>query len=129
MLETCRVCGVTCDRNVNAFFPHDSYTFRYTVCTVTVYFCTKSFRISFSGYFFYFVCVWIILCLNECETVDSGDDLCSVFTQTVQDNTQRFFTNFVCFFCDTDRTFSSSERFVTCQECETFCFFFQQHFS
>ena len=60
MLETCRVGGVTCDGNVYAFFPHDCYTFRYAVCAVAVYFCTKSFRVRFSEYFFYFV-----LCMDH----------------------------------------------------------------
>ena len=34
MLETSRVSRVTCDRNVYAFFPHDSYTFTNVVSTV-----------------------------------------------------------------------------------------------
>ena len=67
--------------------------------------------------------------LNISKAVDTRDDLSSVFSKTVQDTTQRFFTYFVCFCSDFDSTFSSSERFVTCQESETFSFFAQQHSS
>ena len=93
MLETSRVCGVTCDRNVNAFFPHDGNTFRNAVSAVAVNFCTKSFRIRFTEYFFNFVLVWIILCLYICKSVDTGDDLSSVFSKTVQDNTCLLYTS------------------------------------
>ena len=55
MLETSWVCGVTCDRNVNVFFPHDSNTFRNAVSAVAVNFCTKSLRVGFAEYFFNFV--------------------------------------------------------------------------
>ena len=104
MLETCRVCGVTGDRNINAFFPHDSNTFTYIVCSIAVYFGTKSVRVSDSLNFFQFSCIIIIFCLNICKSVNSGNDLCSIFSKTVQDYTQRFLTNLVCFLSDTDCT-------------------------
>ena len=129
MLETCRVSGVTCDRNVNAFFPHDSNTFRNAVSAVAVNFCTKSFRVRFTEYFFNFVLVWIVLCLHICKSVDTGDDLSSVFSKTVQNNTKWFFTNFVSFFCDTDSTLSCCEGLMSSQEAEAVCFFFQKHFT
>ena len=34
-------------------------------------------------YFFNCVCVWIVFCLNKCESVDTGNDLCSVFSKTI----------------------------------------------
>ena len=43
------------------------------------------------------------------KAVDTRDDLSSVFSKTVQDATQRFFTYFVCFCSDFNSTFSSSE--------------------
>ena len=59
--------------------------------------------------YFQFTSVVIKLSLNVCKSVDTRDDLCSVFAQTVQDTTQRFFTYFVCFCSDFDSTFGSSE--------------------
>ena len=34
--------------------------------------------------------------------------------KTIKDNTKRLFTYFVSFLCDTDSTFSSCERLMTC---------------
>ena len=129
MLETSRVSRVTCDRYVHAFFPHDGYTFTYIICTIAFYFCTRTVRVSNFTYYFQFACEIVKLCLNISKAVDTRDDLSSVFSKTVQDTTQRFFTYFVCFCSDFDSTFGSSERFVTCQESETFSFFTQQHSS
>ena len=129
MLETSRVSRVTCDRNVYAFFPHDSYTFTNVVSTVAFYFCTRTVRVSDFANNFQFTGKVIELSLNVSKAVDTRDDLSSVFSKTVQDATQRFFTYFVCFCSDFDSTFSSSERFVTCKESETFSFFAQQHSS
>ena len=68
------------DGNIYIFFPHDCNTFRNGVCTIAVNFCTKSFRISCSGNFFYFICIWIIFCFNKSKSVDTGNDLSSVFS-------------------------------------------------
>ena len=129
MLETSRVSRVTCDRYVYTFFPHDSYTFANVVSTITFNFCTRTVRVSDFANNFQFTSKVIELSLNVCKAVNTRDDLSSVFSKTVQDTTQRFFTYFVCFSSDFDSTFSSSERFVTCQESETFSFFAQQHSS
>src|SRR5699024_9054677 len=83
MLETCWVCGVTCNGNVNAFLPHDSNTFTNVVCSVAVYFCTRSVIVCLTEYFFQLSCVVIVICLNICKSVDTRDDLCSVFSKTV----------------------------------------------
>ena len=53
--------------------------------------------------------------------------LCSIFSKTVQDNTKRFFTNFVCFLSDTDSTFCCCEGLMSRQETETVSILFQQH--
>ena len=109
MLETCRVCRVTCDRYVYTLFVHDSNTLWYRVCTIAVNLCTKSLRIRLTEYFLNLVCIWIKLSLNECESIDTGDDLSSVLTKTVQDDTKWLFTNLVCLLSDTDRTLCSCE--------------------
>ena len=129
MLETSRVCGVSCDGNVNALFPHDRNTFRNAVSAVAVNLCTKSLRIGFTEYFLNLVLIWIILCLYICKAVDTGDDLSSIFSKTVQDNTKRFFTNLVCFLSDTDRTLSCCERLMSCKEAEAVCLFLKKHLS
>ena len=86
MLETGRVGGVTGDGNVYALFPHDCNALCYVVSTVAVYLCTRAFRISgiaLAEYFLNLAGIVVHLCLNICEAVDTGDDLCSVFSKTV----------------------------------------------
>ena len=92
MLETGRVGGVTGDGNVNVLFPHDSNALTNVVSAVAVYFCTGAIGVSLAEYLFQLAGVVIILCLNIGETVDTGDDLSSVFSKTVQDNAERFLT-------------------------------------
>ncbi|EJX08780.1 hypothetical protein EVA_03106 [gut metagenome] len=129
MLETSRVSRVTCDRYIYTFFPHDSNTFANVVSAIAFYLSTRTVRVSDFTNYFQFTCEIVKLSLNICKSVDTRDDLSSVFTQTIQDATQRFFTYFISFCSDFDSTFSSSKRFVTCQESETFSFFAQQHSS
>ena len=86
MLETGRVGGVTGDGNVYALFPHDRNALCYVVSAVAVYFCTRALRIcgvAFAENFLNFACVVVHLCLNISKAVDTGDDLCSVFSETV----------------------------------------------
>ena len=83
MLETGRVGGVTGDGNVYALFPHDRYTLGNVICTITVYFRTKSLGVRFSPQFFHFACVIIHLCLYICKAVDTGNDLSRIFAKTV----------------------------------------------
>ena len=129
MLETGRVCRVTCNGYVYALFVHDSNTFLNVVCSIAVNFSTKTFRIRFTEYFFYFVLIWVILCLNECESVNTGNNLCCIFSKTVQNNAKRFLTNFVCLLSDTDSTFCCGKGLMSCKETETLCLFFQKHFT
>ena len=129
VLKTSWVCRVTSDRNINTFVPHDCNTFTNIVCTVTFY--AQTFWIVSVRDFFYncqsLVCTLTVkvvkLSLNVSKTVDTRDDLSSVFTKTVQDNAKLVLTNVVSLSSDFDSTFSSSKRFVSCQECETLCFF------
>src|SRR5699024_6800589 len=95
MLETCGVGGVTGDGNVNALFPHDGNAFLNAVRAVAVNLRAESFGVCLAEYFFYFVGVGIVLCLNICKSVDTGNDLCGVFAKSVQDNAERFLTNLV----------------------------------
>jgi len=86
MLETCRVCGVTGDGNVYALFPHDCNALCYVVSTVAVYLCTRALRIcgvAFAEYFLNLAGIVVHFCLNICEAVDTGDDLCRIFSKTV----------------------------------------------
>ena len=129
MLETGRVGGVSGDGNIYVLSPHDRNAFANIVCTIAVYFCTRSIGVCLAEYFFQLACVVIIFCFDISKSVDTCDDLSSVFSKTVQDNTQRFLTYTVCFFSDTDRALSSSEGLVTCQECEALGILFQKHFA
>ena len=92
MLETGRVGGVSGDGNVNVLFPHDSNALTNVVSAVAVYFCTGTIRVSLAEYLFQLAGVVIVLSLNIGETIDTGDDLSSVFSKTVQDNAERFLT-------------------------------------
>ena len=129
MLETSRVGGVSGDGNVNVLFPHDSNAFANVVSAVAVNFRTRSIGVCFSEYFFQFSGVVVIFSLYISKAVDTSDDLSSVFSKTVQDNTQRFLTYFVCFFSDTDSTLSSCEGLMSSQECEALGVLFQKHFT
>ena len=129
MLETCRVRRVTCDGNVNALFPHDRNTLADIVRSVAVYFGTKAVRVSCSGNFFEFSCIVVIICLNISKSIDSGNDLCSVLSKTVQNNAERFLTNLVRLLSDTDRALCSRKRLVACKECEAVCLLLEEHLS
>ena len=78
---------------------------------------------------FTLVGVRIILSLNKSKSVDTGDDLSSVFSKTVQDNAERFLTNFVSFLSDTDSALCCCEGLVACQECEALGILLQKHFT
>src|SRR5699024_420701 len=108
-------------------FPHDGNTLAHVVCTVAVYFGAKSVRVSNPLYFFQLACEVVVLCLYVCETVDPGNDLCSVFSKSVQDNTERFLAHFVCFLSDTDRTLCCCEGLMSSQEAEAVCCLLKEH--
>ena len=129
MLESGRIGRVTCDRYVYVLFPHDSNAFRYGICAIAVNLCTKALGISSSAYFLNFVGIRIILCLNKSKSVNSGNNLCSVFSKTVQNNSERFLTNLVCLLCNTDSAFSGCEGLMSCQETEAVGILFQKHLS
>ena len=109
MLESCRVGRVTGNGYVYVLLPHDSNTFRNGVCTIAVNLCTKSLGVCLTIYFLNSVCVRIIFCFYKCKSIDSGNDLCSILSKTVQDNTKRFLTNLVCLLSNTNCTFCCCE--------------------
>ena len=87
MLESGRVGRVTGDGYVYVLLPHDSYAFGNAVSAVAVNLSTKSLGVSDSLYFGNGVGVRIIRGLNKGKSVDTGNNLCSILTKTVQDNT------------------------------------------
>ena len=109
MLETGRVSRVTCDGYVYAFFPHDGYTFANVVGAIAFYFGTGTVAVCDFTNYFQFTRIVVELSLNISKTVDTGDDLCGILTQTVQDTTQRFFTYLVGLSGDFDCAFCGSE--------------------
>ncbi len=127
VLETRRVRRVTRDRNVNALSVHDRNAFLHVICTITVYFGTESFGIRNAGHLFHRIRIRVILCLNKCKTVDTGNDLCRIFSQSVQNNAERFFTHFVCFLCDSDRTFRCGKRLMAGKETEALGLLLKEH--
>ena len=112
VLESCRVGGVTCDGDVNVLLPEDSNTFLNIVCTIAVDLSSRRIRIlgvACSGELLELACLVVILSLNICEAVDSGDDLSSVLSETVKDNSKRLLTNTVSLLSDTDSALSCCE--------------------
>src|SRR5699024_4822007 len=109
VLEAGRVRRVTSDGYIHTLFPHNSHTFANIVCTIAFYFGTRTVAVCNFTNYFQFTCVVVELSLNVCKAVDTGDNLCSVLAETVQDATQRLFTYFVCFSGNFDSTFGSSE--------------------
>ena len=83
MLETCWVCRVTSDGNTYVLMMHDCNTFLNIISTVTFYSCTKSVRVCLLIYNIKLCSLVIILSLNKCKSVDTWDDLCSVFSKTI----------------------------------------------
>ena len=113
MLETCRIGRVACDGNVDVFLPHDRDAFSDVVCAVAADLASVAVAV---GRFFRdleFACLIVEFRRNVREAVDSGNDLRGVFSETVQDNAQRFFTSLVGVFRDTDRAFRGCEAFVS----------------
>ena len=127
VLETCRVGRVSCDGYVYAFLVHDGNAFAHIIGSIAVYFRAEPVRISNSLYFLQFSCMIVIFGLHICKSVNSGDNLCRVFSKTVQDYSQRFLTNLVGLLRNTDSAFCSCERLMSGKECEAVCVFFQKH--
>ena len=70
----------------------------------------------------------IVLSLNVGEAVDTGDDLSSIFSKTVQDNAERFLTyTLFALLSDTDCALCCCEGLVACQECEALGLLLQKH--
>ena len=109
MLETCGVGRVTSDRYVYALLVHDCNTFANVVGAIAVYLRAKSLRVRNSLHLLQFACVIIIICLNICKSVNSGNNLRCVLSKSVQDNAKRFLTNLVSLLCNTDGALCSSK--------------------
>ena len=90
------------------FYPNQEH-FANVVGAIAFYFGTGTVAVCDFTNYFQFTCIVIELSLNVCKAVDTGDNLCSVLAETVQDATQRFFTYLVSFSGNLDSTFGSSE--------------------
>ena len=66
------------------------------------------------------------LSLNISKAIDTADDLCSIFSQTIQDYAKRFLAHLVSHFSNLDCTLSSSKALVTSQESEALSLLTQQ---
>ncbi len=127
MLESCGVRGVTGNGYIHVLFPHDCHSLGNGVSAVAVYFGTKALGIRRSAYFLHFVSIRIVLGLYKGKAVDTGNDLCSIFSKTVQDNTKRFLADFIRFLCDTDGTLCGCKGLMTCQKCKAVRLLFKEH--
>ena len=116
VLETRGVGGVTCDADIHILVPHDSHALANIVCTIAVHFRTGTVAVCLAAYLFQLTRVVVKLSLHIGETVDTADNHRCVLAQTVQDDTERFLTHFVCHLGNLDSTLCSSETLVSCQE-------------
>ena len=90
MLETGWVGRVTSDGYVYVLLPQDSYTLTNIVSTIALNLQTAgvvAIRNLLNN--FQLASEVIELGLYVCETVDTADDLSSVLTKTIQDDTER----------------------------------------
>ena len=127
VLETCRVGGVTSDGDIHILVPEDGNAFADIVSAIALYLQTGrivTVRNLLDNV--QLACVVVKLSLDVCEAIDTADDLCGVFAQTVQNHAQRFFTYFVCHLSNLDGTLSSCERLVAGQEGEALGLFTEQ---
>ena len=127
MLETGRVGGVPRNGNVDAFVVHDSDAFADIVGTEAANVSPFALGVGDFTDNVQFARFVIELGLNIGEAVDTGNDLGSVFAETIEDDAERHFTSLVGIADDADSAFSSGEGFVTCQEAEAFRFVLQEH--
>ena len=128
VLEAGRVGGVTGYGNVNLFQLHYFHAFHNVVCAVNA--DTGAVGIGTVNDFLnnlQFAGVIIQLGLDVGKSVDAADNLRGVFTETVEDNLERLFADFIRFLCNADSAFRRGEGFVSCQECKALGFVAQKH--
>ena len=106
--------------------PEDSNAFANVISAVAVHFSAWAVGVSFTFNLFEFTGEVIELGLYIGETIDTADNHCSVFSQTVKNNTERFLTYFISHLSDFNSAFSGSERLMSCQESEALGLFAEQ---
>ena len=129
MLETGGVRGVSGDGYVYVLLPHDGYALAHVVGAVAVYLGTGAVGVSLAEYLLQLAGEVVVLGLYVCKAVDTGDDLRSVLSKTIQDYAQRFLANLVCLGSDSDSALSGCEGLVACQEAEALGVLLQEHLS
>ena len=95
VLESGWVGWVTSDWYINIFMFHDCNAFVYIVSAVASNFASVTIRESPCFHNVEFCVQIIIFGSNISETVYTRNDVCSVFSKTVQDNLKWLFSNFV----------------------------------
>ena len=65
---------------------HNCHAITNYVCAIAVNLCAKSIGICLTEDFLYLIRIWIIFCLNKGKTIDTGNDLCSILSKTIQNN-------------------------------------------
>ena len=106
---------------------HDRNTFLYVICAVAFHRSTESGRIRLLINNVQLCLLVIIFCLNISKSVDTGNDLCRILAEAVQDDAERFLADFIRLLRDTDSALSCCEGLMSCQEAETLCLFLQKH--
>ena len=127
VLEAGRIGGVTGDGNANVFLTHDSNAFRNVVGTVALNLSAGTVGEGNFSYNGNFLGSGVKLGFNIGEAVDTGDDVCCILAETVQDNAEVLGTNLVCVQSDLDCAFCCCEGLVTCEEAEALGLFGEKH--
>ena len=127
MLETSRVCGVTCDGNADILKLHYSNTLGNIVCAIAFYSRAGTLGISCFGNNLYGFRIGVKLGLYISEAVDSRNDESGILAETVEYNAQGLYTNLVCIEGYLDSAFCCGKGFMTCEEAEAFRLLGKKH--
>ena len=109
--------------------PHNCNALTNVVCTIALHLGTRTIAVGDFAHYLKFAGVVVELGLYVSESVDAGDNLRSVLSETVKDATERLLANFVCLCSNLDCSLGSSKRLVSCEECEAFCLLAKKHCS
>ena len=126
MLETCRVGRVTGDGYIHILLPHDGNAFAHIVSAIAANAATNAVRVLCLGNNLNLSGIIVKLGLNVSKSVDAGNNLCSILSESVQDDAKRFLTNLVGHLGNLDSSLCGSIRLMSGKECKAACLLAKQ---
>ena len=129
MLEAGGVGGVARNGNVDLLEVHNGNAFTDVIRTVAADVGALAFGIADLADDLQLTGEVVKLSLYIGKAVDTGDDLSSVFSKTVENNAKRLFAHFVGIADNTDCAFSCCKGFMSCKESKALRLVAQKHSS